>query len=183
MKYSDWQALKNLFKERKMFSLKDFMMFCKFYLKYKEDSAHVILHRAVEQGILWRLCKGWYGFRDDLPSPDEVVLTVLSPCYISLERALSLSGIISQGIFVITVMTPLAWKSKGSLVIEYPEEYSRKYMKSEFLVEVHATRRIEPEYLNDFAPDEVALADLLLVRGVIEKEWRYLSETITRQRW
>lgn len=179
----NWQQVRDLFGDKKVFSYKDFEALGKNVFGLKDESITVVLARAVKRGILWNLCKKWYGFANDLPSPDKVATTVVSPSYVSLERALSLSGILSQGTFVITIMTPLAWSCKKSFVIKYPDKYLKKYGRTEFPVEVHLTKRINPEYLNEIAPPEVALVDLLYVRGVVERKWNYLYDIFSDVYW
>ncbi len=176
MKFRDWMAFKKLLDDRKVFSLQDLAVFLSVYPGPRRESLRVLLHRAVRDGILWRLCKGWYAFMDDLPDPDRAAATIARPAYVSMERALSVQGVLSQGIFIITVMTPRAWRSKKPFRIEYPDG-------SEYPVEVRHATRLYGEFLGGVAIPEAAVADLLCVRGAIEGKWSYLWQIVLDIYW
>ena len=118
MCYEKWLALKKLLKGVKAIHFQSIVTFLVNECGVKSESVATIVSRAEKREILWRLCKGWYAFADDLPAPDdidEIALTIVRPSYVSMERALSVQGILSQGIFVVTLITPVAWNLKKGL--------------------------------------------------------------------
>ncbi|QJA06835.1 hypothetical protein FVE67_08555 [Thermosulfurimonas marina] len=96
-------------------------------------------------------------------------MTVAWPAYVSMERALSLEGVLSQGIHTITIMTPRAWRSKRPFTLEYPGG-------ARYPVEVRSLKRAPTDLFGKVAPTEIALADLFCVRGGIEGKWSYLRQ-------
>lgn len=169
MRYREWMKFKKVLGTQRMFSFRDLSTYFGSLGHLNSRSLRVIVHRAVKEGILWRLCKGWYAFAESLPDPDEAAVVIAWPAYVSMERALSLEGVLSQGIYTITVMTPRAWRSKRPFTLEYPDG-------ERYLVEVRYLNRVSPSLLGRVAPPEVALADLFCVRGGVEGRWSYLRQ-------
>lgn len=64
------------------------------------------LHQWVKAGDLIRLKRGLYAFSDSRLDKEEVARRLYSPCYISLEYALNLYGLIPDVPFSITLVTP-----------------------------------------------------------------------------
>ncbi|MFZ3062141.1 MAG: hypothetical protein WA148_00090 [Actinomycetota bacterium] len=64
------------------------------------------LHQWVKAGDLIRLKRGLYAFSDSRLDKGEVARRLYSPCYISLEYALNLYGLIPDVPFSITLVTP-----------------------------------------------------------------------------
>lgn len=175
MRYREWREFRKVLGLRKIFSSKDLATYFVSSGRLTPESLRVILFRAVKEGILWRLCKGWYAFSDDLPSPDEAAMEIVWPSYVSMERALSLEGVLSQGIYTITLMSPRAWQSKRPFVLKYPD--------GAWPVEVYYVRVIPEELLGKVAPPEVALVDLLLVRRKQKKNLIYLRHLLDGLYW
>ena len=178
MRYEKWLALKKLLKGVKAIHFQSIATFLVNECGVKSESVATIVSRAEKRGILWRLCKGWYAFADDLPTPDdidEIALTIVRPSYVSMERALSVQGILSQGIFVVTLITPVAWNLKRNFVIRLPER--------EYLIELKKARKIPEELVGEIADPEKALADLIYYRGRIEQKWEYLAQILSDIYW
>lgn len=64
------------------------------------------LHQWVKAGDLIRVKRGLYAFSDSRLDKGEVARRLYSPCYISLEYALNLYGLIPDVPFSITLVTP-----------------------------------------------------------------------------
>lgn len=178
MRYEKWLALKKLLKGVKAIHFQSIATFLVNECGVKSESVATIVSRAEKRGILWRLCKGWYAFVDNLPAPDdvdEVALTIVRPSYVSMERALSVQGILSQGIFVVTLITPVAWNLKRDFVIRLPER--------EYLIELKKARKIPEELVGEIADPERALADLVYYRGRVEQKWEYLVQVLSDIYW
>ncbi|MBX6424168.1 hypothetical protein [Thermosulfurimonas sp. F29] len=169
MRYREWMEFEKILGGRRVFSFRDLTTYFGVTGRANPRSLRVIAHRAVKDGILWRLCKGWYAFADDLPDPEEAAVTIAWPAYVSMERALSLEGVLSQGIHTVTIMTPRAWRSKRSFTLEYPDG-------TRYPVEVRFLGKAPADLFGKVAPPETALADLLCVRGGIEGRWSYLRQ-------
>lgn len=63
------------------------------------------IHRLGQKGLLINLSKGLYANSFALPSVEQVAGILYPPCYISLEFALFLHGILDQAPFVVTCVT------------------------------------------------------------------------------
>lgn len=201
MRYEKWLALKKLLKGVKAIHFQSIATFLVNECGVKSESVATIVSRAEKRGILWRLCKGWYAFVDNLPAPDdidEIAMTIVRPSYVSMERALSVQGILSQGIFVVTLITPVAWNLKRDFVIRLPER--------EYLIELKKARKIPEELaekqvasgklaasnlpqvasgklVGEIADPERALADLVYYRGRVEQKWEYLVQVLSDIYW
>lgn len=164
--------LRYLQKIKKVFSLQDIVLWLSEEKNLTSEYAKVILSRAVKKGLLARICKGWYFFPDVPPSPEEAVLTIVPHSYVSAERALSLEGTLSQGIFVITVITPHAWHYKRGFIIKYPDGTS-------YAVEFYLPPADDAgEFVGKVAPPEVALRDFIYLYEVVRKKYLYLQEIL-----
>lgn len=178
MRYEKWLALKKLLKGVKAIHFQSIATFLVNECGVKSESVATIVSRAEKRGIVWRLCKGWYAFVDNLPAPDdidEIAMTIVRPSYVSMERALSVQGILSQGIFVVTLITPVAWNLKRDFVIRLPER--------EYLIELKKARKIPEELVGEIADPERALADLVYYRGRVEQKWEYLVQVLFDVYW
>jgi len=66
------------------------------------------LHQWKEQGELIALKRGLYLFADAPRNMAEIAKALYSPCYFSLEYALSQQGVIPEAVFVTTLVTTKA---------------------------------------------------------------------------
>lgn len=122
----------------------------------RRSSLTVQLSRLVASGVIERPARGWYANPFAPPSDEEVAMVIRRPTYLSMEYALSRSGILSQRVHVLTLVTtrlPYTYRS-GDAVLEYHQvkrSLFRGYV-SEGDVQV--------------AEPEKALLDLIYVRHV-----------------
>jgi len=70
------------------------------------DTLKLQLHQWVKSGELMTLKRGLYLFTDKKVDKVEIARYLYSPCYISLEYALNLYGLIPDVPFAITLITP-----------------------------------------------------------------------------
>jgi predicted transcriptional regulator of viral defense system len=103
--------------DKKLFSLPDLIVLT----GEKRSTTSVQLSRLVKSGILDRPVRGWYANPFMPPNGEEIAMVIRHPSYLSLEYALSRSGILSQHVFTYTLVTtklPYTYKSEGD-VFEY----------------------------------------------------------------
>lgn len=111
------------------------------------------LHQWVKSGDLIRLKKGLYAFADAPLNKVEVARFLYSPCYVSLEYALNLYGIIPDVPFSMTLVTTKATREFNTPLGEF---VYRKIKKEAFF-------GYDPETL--MAEREKALLDFLYLNS------------------
>lgn len=77
-------------------------------LGFAESSSmtNLQLHQWKKNSDLISLKRGLYMFSDHRPQKAEIAKALYSPCYFSLEYALSFYGIIPEAVFTYTLVTP-----------------------------------------------------------------------------
>ncbi|MCL5986312.1 MAG: hypothetical protein M1371_07070 [Actinobacteria bacterium] len=88
------------------------------------------LHQWVKSGELVTLKRGLYTFTDRQVDKVEVARYLYSPCYISLEYALNLYGLIPDIPFAMTMVTPKATRKFNTIFGQF---VYRKIKKEAFL--------------------------------------------------
>ncbi len=63
------------------------------------------LEKGVKEGLFWRLKKGIYALKTDLPSEEKIANKIYQPSYVSLEYALAKYNILPEMIYQITSAT------------------------------------------------------------------------------
>lgn len=111
------------------------------------------LHQWVKAGDLINLKRGLYVFSDTRVDKVEVARRLYSPCYISLEYALNLYGLIPDVPFSVTLVTP---KITRKFNTPYGQFVYRKIKKEVFF-------GYDPQTL--MAEKEKALVDYLYLNG------------------
>lgn len=87
---------------------KNIFTFCEAQVvAFKDNPATLKLqiHNWIKQGELVPLKRGVYVFFNYQPKQPEIVKALYSPCYISLEYALSFYGLIPEAVFETTLVT------------------------------------------------------------------------------
>lgn len=72
----------------------------------KSNTAYKLIQRLIKNGILKTLIKGKYQLLLKTPNDFEVANFLYQPSYISLESALNLYGILTQGAYEVISLTP-----------------------------------------------------------------------------
>lgn len=111
------------------------------------------LHQWVQSGDLVALRRGLYVFSDRDLDKVEIARALYSPCYISLEYALNMYGLIPDVPFSMTLVTP-----KGTRTFDTP--YGRFVYRK---IKQEAFFGFDPETL--IAEKEKALVDYLYLSG------------------
>jgi len=88
------------------------------------------LHQWVKSGDLVALKRGLYAFADRRIDKIEVARYLYSPCYISLEYALNLYGLIPEVPFAMTMVTPKATRKFNTVFGQF---VYRKIKKEAFM--------------------------------------------------
>lgn len=102
MTTSQWFAFFRRHAGKKIFALSDLRQMT----GIPDRVLQVELSRLTSRGMVQRLAAGWYANPFNLPSPEEAVMALRFPCYLSMEYALFKHGVLSQTVFTITVVTP-----------------------------------------------------------------------------
>ena len=152
MKVDEWLALFRENRNKKLFSFSDLVLLT----GDKRSSLSVQLSRLVRSGVIERPARGWYGNPFAPPSDEELAMVIRQPSYLSLEYALARHGVLSQAVYVNTLVTtrlPYTFRT-GRRVFEYHQvkkDLFRGYKKEMYVL---------------VAEPEKALLDLIYVRLV-----------------
>jgi predicted transcriptional regulator of viral defense system len=152
MRVDEWLDLFRGNRGKGLFSLSDLVLLT----GDQRSSLTVQLSRLVSSGVIERPARGWYANPFATPSDEEVAMVIRRPSYLSMEYALSRSGILSQRVHVLTLVTtnlPYTFRS-GDAVLEYHQ------------VKRSLFRGYVPEGDVQVAEPEKALLDLIYVRHV-----------------
>lgn len=117
------------------------------------DTLKLQLHQWTKAGDLVSLKRGLYAFPDRTVEKVDIARALYSPCYISLEYALSIYGFIPDVPFSVTLITP---KSTRTFDTPYGRFEYRKIKQEAFF-------GFDPETL--IARREKALLDYLYLNG------------------
>jgi predicted transcriptional regulator of viral defense system len=141
MKVDEWLSFFREHKRKKISTLSDIVTLS----DEKKASLSVQLSRMAKAGIVENPLKGIYLNPFNTPSAEEIAMVLRYPSYLSMEYALSESGILSQHAFTLTLVTTgpthtftsekhtyeyhqikgsLFWgyKKEGSIQIAHPEK-------------------------------------------------------------
>jgi hypothetical protein len=117
MKADEWLGFFRKNTGKRSFSLSDILLMT----GESGPSASVQLSRLTRTGLIQNPVKGWYVNPFDPPTAEELAMVVKVPSYLSMEYALSRSGVLSQEVFALTLVTPKLPHvfRTGSHVLEY----------------------------------------------------------------
>ena len=101
MKVDEWLSFFKHHREKSLFSLSDLTQLTGEHAA----SLSVQLTRLVKAGVLSRAAQAWYENPFTPPSSEEVAMVVRYPSYLSLEYALSKQGVLSQSVYILTLVT------------------------------------------------------------------------------
>jgi predicted transcriptional regulator of viral defense system len=101
MKVDELLALFKEHRRKKLFTLSDIITLA----DERRSSVSVQLSRMAKARIVENPLKGIYLNPFNIPSVAEIAMFLRDPCYLSMEYALSRSGILSQEAFTLTLVT------------------------------------------------------------------------------
>ena len=156
MKVNEWLGFFKQNQEKKLFSLSDITGL----VDESKASLSVQLTRLVRSGLVVHPVRGWYENPFRPPTREETAMVIRYPSYLSMEYALSNTGVLSQSVFTLTLVTrklPYTFRT-DNCVYEYHQ--IRK--------DLYWGYRQEGTYLT--AEPEKALLDLIYLRAVRSRE-------------
>lgn len=101
MGLKDWLAFFQQHRQKKIFSFRHLELFS----RLGRHTLRMALTRLTDKGILKRISRGFYANPFNLPTLEEISAEIYRPSYISMESALSRSGVLSQIPYVLTCVT------------------------------------------------------------------------------
>lgn len=78
--------------------------FQRIFMRSKEEIKY-FLEKGVREGLFWRLKKGFYALKTDLPSEEKIANKIYQPSYLSFEYALAKCNILPEMVYQITSAT------------------------------------------------------------------------------